>query len=47
MPVNSNEIHSIHSPVPNRTLVLQIPLKTFEVELIREMDVNSDIVKLH
>lgn len=28
--VNSNEIHSIHSPWPNRTVVLQIPLKTFE-----------------
>lgn len=28
--VNSNEIHSIYSPVPNRTVVLQIPLKTFE-----------------
>lgn len=28
--VNSNEIHSIHSPWPNRTIVLQMPLKTFE-----------------
>ncbi|MCI9440485.1 MAG: AraC family transcriptional regulator [Ruminococcus sp.] len=28
--VNSNEIHSIDSPNPNRTIVLQIPLKTFE-----------------
>lgn len=28
--VNSNEIHSIYSPVQNRTVVLQIPLKTFE-----------------
>ncbi len=30
MLVNSNEIHSIDSPEPNRTIVLQIPLKTFE-----------------
>lgn len=30
MLVNSNEIHSVHSPVPNRTVVLQFPLKTFE-----------------
>ena len=28
--VNSNEIHSVDSPKPNRTVVLQIPLKTFE-----------------
>lgn len=30
MLVNSNEIHSIDAPGPNRTIVLQIPLKTFE-----------------
>lgn len=30
MLVNSNEIHSIFSPKPNRTVVLQIPLATFE-----------------
>ncbi len=30
MLVNSNEIHSVDSPEPNRTVVLQIPLKTFE-----------------
>ena len=30
MLVNSNEIHSVDSPEPNRTIVLQIPLKTFE-----------------
>ena len=30
MLVNSNEIHSISSPEPNLTVVLQIPLKTFE-----------------
>ena len=30
MLVNSNEIHSIHSPKPNLTLVIQIPLSTFE-----------------
>lgn len=28
--VNSNEIHSIHAPFPNRTVVLQIPLNAFE-----------------
>ncbi|PWJ50565.1 AraC family transcriptional regulator [Faecalicatena contorta] len=28
--VNSNEIHSIDSPAPNLTVVIQIPLKTFE-----------------
>ena len=28
--VNSNEIHSIHSPKKNMTIVLQIPLSTFE-----------------
>ena len=30
MLVNSNEIHSVDSPEPNRTIVRQIPLKTFE-----------------
>lgn len=30
MLVNSNEIHSIQSPKANRTVVLQIPLATFE-----------------
>lgn len=30
MLVNSNEIHSIDSMMPNLTLVLQIPLRTFE-----------------
>lgn len=30
MLVNSNEIHSIHSPKENFTVVLQIPLATFE-----------------
>lgn len=28
--VNSNEIHSIDSPKPNITIVLQIPMKSFE-----------------
>ena len=28
--VNSNEIHSIHAPRKNETVVLQIPLKQFE-----------------
>lgn len=28
--INSNEIHSIHAPVQNQTVVLQIPLKQFE-----------------
>lgn len=27
--VNSNEIHAIHSPEPNRTVVIQIPLNAF------------------
>lgn len=30
MLVNSNEVHSVFSPKPNRTVVLQIPLSTFE-----------------
>lgn len=30
MIVNSNEIHSVDSPLPNETIVLQIPLKMFE-----------------
>lgn len=30
MLVNSNEIHSIHAPKKNQTLVIQIPLATFE-----------------
>ena len=30
MIVNSNEIHAIDSPLPNETIVLQIPLKMFE-----------------
>ncbi|MCL2864793.1 MAG: AraC family transcriptional regulator [Lachnospiraceae bacterium] len=28
--VNSNEIHGIDAPIPNHTIVIQIPLKTFE-----------------
>ncbi len=28
--VNSNELHSISAPLPNKTVVLQIPLQTFE-----------------
>ena len=28
--INSNEIHSVHAPVQNETVVLQIPLKQFE-----------------
>ena len=31
--VNSNEVHAIDAPLPNRTLVLQIPVQTFEVYL--------------
>ena len=31
MIVNSNEIHSVDSPLPNETIVLQIPLKMFEL----------------
>lgn len=30
MVVNSNEIHSVDSPEPNKTVVIQIPLKVFE-----------------
>lgn len=30
MIVNSNEIHAVDSPLPNRTVVLQIPVKLFE-----------------
>ena len=30
MIVNSNEVHAIDSPMPNETIVLQIPLKMFE-----------------
>lgn len=30
MIVNSNEVHSIDSPLQNETIVLQIPLKMFE-----------------
>lgn len=28
--VNSNEVHSVQSPKPNKTIVLQIPLRLFE-----------------
>ena len=28
--VNSNEIHGVLAPDPNKTIVLQIPLQTFE-----------------
>ncbi len=28
--VNSNEVHAVHSPEPNKTIVLQIPLRLFE-----------------
>lgn len=28
--VNSNEVHSVFSPVPNKTVVLQIPLAVFQ-----------------
>ncbi len=30
MIVNSNEVHSVDSPLPNETVVLQIPLELFE-----------------
>lgn len=30
MIVNSNEVHSVHSPKPNETIVLQIPIRLFE-----------------
>ena len=28
--LNSNEVHAVESPMPNKTIVLQIPLKLFE-----------------
>lgn len=34
--VNSNEIHSVDSPEPNHTVVLQIPLNTFQNYYTRE-----------
>ena len=30
MIVKSNEVHSVHSPKPNQTIVLQIPIRLFE-----------------
>ena len=30
MIVNSNEVHAVHSPKPNQTIVLQIPIRLFE-----------------
>ena len=39
MIVNSNEVHSVHSPKPNQTIVLQIPIRLFENYIIlREKD---------
>ncbi len=35
MIVNSNEVHEVDSPLPNETIVLQIPLKVFEKILYR------------
>ena len=36
MIVNSNEVHEVDSPLPNETIVLQIPLKVFEKYYIGE-----------
>ncbi|MGN1140395.1 MAG: AraC family transcriptional regulator [Oliverpabstia sp.] len=38
--VNSNEIHSIDAPNPNKTIVLQIPLNTFEDYFTREQFIH-------
>lgn len=51
--VNSNEVHSIEAPEPNKTLVLQIPLSVLEPYLgeqsylvfeKREEEVNQELV---
>ena len=34
--INSNEIHSIHAPEKNETVILQIPLKQFEKYFVTE-----------
>lgn len=34
--VNSNELHSVHAPAPNQTIVLQIPLNVFADYFTRE-----------
>lgn len=36
MIVNSNEIHAIDSPLPNETIVIQIPLQLFEEYFLSE-----------
>ena len=38
MIVNSNEVHEVDSPLPNETIVLQIPLKVFEKYYLPNVD---------
>ncbi len=40
--VNPNELHSIESPNPNRTIVLQIPLESFEGYLSEESYIDFE-----
>ena len=40
MIVNSNEVHEVDSPLPNETIVLQIPLKVFE-NIIQESNLSG------
>lgn len=40
MIVNSNEVHEVDSPLPNETIVLQIPLKAFE-NIIQESNLSG------
>ena len=47
MIVNSNEVHEVDSPLPNETIVLQIPLKVFEKyytgEQLSGLRMNRDV----
>ena len=40
--VNSNEVHSVHAPNPNETLILQIPLMQFEKYFTEELFIAFD-----
>lgn len=42
MLVNSNEIHSIYADQPNKTVVLQMPLNTFEAYFTGEQFIHFD-----
>ena len=54
MLVNSNEIHSISAPEPNRTLVLQIPLSVFEgyytegqfIDFVHSLGDDGEVMRL-